>query len=526
MAASNAVSLIVKIVTDASGAGKGIDQAASGFDKFNSGMKGLQGPALATIGVIAGVGAATVSAASDTQQAMGALDAVFGKNADTVKKWADTSAKAVGLSKSQYGTLAATIGASLQNAGLSTGEAAAKTKDLIALGADLAATYGGTTADAVGALTAALRGEADPAEKYGLALSQTRVNAELAKKGMSGLTGEALTTAKAQAVVALATEQAGGAMGQFGRETDTAAGAQQIANAQFQDAASALGQALLPVVVAAADAFASMAKWVQENTTLVGIIVGVILALAAAILIYNTAMSIGAIVTWAMNAAWLASPITWIIIGVIALVAAFVLLWNKCEGFRNFFIGMWSAIVNAAKAAWAGIVAATSASIAFISNIIRTIQNIATAVWNGILNAGRAAWNALKTVVMGVVNAILAPIHALEAAFHAVVAAIQSVIGWISKIHIPNLGGLKIGGASVGASGVAAGPISAGFGLGLRAPSFRAAAGGFAAGGGGTTIIVNGGLDSADTIARRIDAIMRGRSRRTGGVEIARRTVG
>jgi hypothetical protein len=519
MASGNAVSLVIKIVTDASKAGKGIDEAAGGFDKFNAGMKNLQGPALGTIAAIAGIGVATTKAASDSEQAMGALDAVFGKNADTVKKWADSAAKDLGLSKTQYAELASKAGASLKNMGLGGKEALAGTKDLLTLGADLAATYGGTTSDAVNALTAALRGEADPAEKYGLALSQTRVNAELAAKGMSGLTGEAATTAKAQTILQMATDQAGGAMGQFARESDSAAGSTQIANATFADATAALGEALLPIVVAAADALATFAKWIGENTTLVGIIVGVVLALAAAIVIYNAAMSIGAIVTLAMNAAWLASPITWIILLVVALVVVFVLLWNKCEGFRNFFIGMWSAIVNAAKAAWSGITTATNAAISFIVSIVRSIQAIIVGIWNAILAAGKTAWTALKNVVVSVIDAILAPIRALSSAFNAVVDAVKNVIGWISKIKIPNLGGL-FGAGKAAPAGAAVG-VGRG---GLLAPSFSAATGGFASSSGGLSITVYGGLDSADTIARRIEGILVGRARRTGGVTLERRS--
>ena len=72
-----------------------------------------------------------------------------------------------------------------------------KTGEMIQLGADLAAQFGGSSADAVAALSSALRGEADPAEKYGLALSQTAINAELMAKGQSKLTGKQLTAAKA-----------------------------------------------------------------------------------------------------------------------------------------------------------------------------------------------------------------------------------------------------------------------------------------------------------------------------------------
>ncbi|MDP4117582.1 MAG: hypothetical protein Q8873_00115 [Bacillota bacterium] len=46
---------------------------------------------------------------------------------------------------------------------------------------------------------------------------------------------------------------------------------------------------------------------------------------------------------WLLNAAFLASPIGWIVLGIGLIVGAFILLWNKCEPFRNFFLGMWDA---------------------------------------------------------------------------------------------------------------------------------------------------------------------------------------
>lgn len=46
----------------------------------------------------------------------------------------------------------------------------------------------------------------------------------------------------------------------------------------------------------------------------------------------------------ALNLAFLACPVTWIIAAIVALVATFVILWNKCEGFRNFWITCWEYI--------------------------------------------------------------------------------------------------------------------------------------------------------------------------------------
>jgi phage-related protein len=267
-------------------------------------------------------------------------------------------------------------------------------------------------------------------------------------------------------------------------------------------------------------ALAGFAKWIGENTTLIYIIVGVVGGLAAAILILNVAMTISTVVIWAMNTAFLASPITWIVIGIIALIAVFVILWNKCEGFRNFFIGMWAAISGAASAAWAGITSATQSAIAWITSAVRVIQTVVTGVWNAILTAGRTAWSALQAVVGGVVNAILGPVHALAAAFNSVVSAIQSVVGWISKIHIPNLGGL----AAIVPHSTAGGYAVASASGALRSPRFGVSTAGYSSSVGGTSITVYGGLDSADTIARRISDILQSRTRRTSGVEISRRS--
>ena len=55
---------------------------------------------------------------------------------------------------------------------------------------------------------------------------------------------------------------------------------------------------------------------------------------------------------WLMNIAMNANPIGLIIAAIGALVAAFVLLWNNCEGFRNFWIGLWEGLVATCNAAW------------------------------------------------------------------------------------------------------------------------------------------------------------------------------
>lgn len=53
-------------------------------------------------------------------------------------------------------------------------------------------------------------------------------------------------------------------------------------------------------------------------------------------------------------AVWLlaSAPIALIVVAIAALIAIFVILWNKCEGFREFWIGLWEKIKTTAQDVW------------------------------------------------------------------------------------------------------------------------------------------------------------------------------
>ena len=192
---------------------------------------------------------AVVNAASRLEQSQGAVTAVF-KDQSGVMQAAAASAHDAGLSTAAYGEMAVRLGSQLKNLGVAQQNLAPQTQGLIDLGADLAAQFGGTTQDAVEALSATFRGEYDPIEKYGVTVRATAVQAKMAAEGIS----------QAQATVALITEQSADALGAAEREYDTFASAQQRFNASFENAQAALGQAFLPIVAKLADALASLAQ--------------------------------------------------------------------------------------------------------------------------------------------------------------------------------------------------------------------------------------------------------------------------
>ena len=212
--------------------------------KFESVGVGMVATA-ATIGVglySAGKGAAQL------EQAIGGTEAVFEGSSVVIDTWAKGADTAAGLSEQAARQLTTRLGGALQGLGFEQDKAAEKSIELTQIGADLAATYGGTTADAVEALGSALRGEFDPMEQFNVFMKQSEIDAKAVELGLAKNTTEVDKNARAQATLAIITEQSGAAQGQFARETDTAAGQMAVMEAQVQNSKDAIGAGMLPVM--------------------------------------------------------------------------------------------------------------------------------------------------------------------------------------------------------------------------------------------------------------------------------------
>ena len=285
-------SVMVRLLADTKQYTTSMAGAAKGMDTLEAKMESSQKKAerwkrvgqvsrVAGAAMAAGLALAT-KAASDQEQALGGLDAVFKDSAESMRKNAEAAVE-LGLSQTEYAESATRIGAMLSNMGMSQDQVAESTQELVVRAADLSAALGGTTAEAVNALGAALRGEADPAERFGLDLKITAVNAEMAATGLS----------KAEAVMSLIKKQmeSSGTTGQLSREYDsTAASAQRMA-AEWKNASAALGEALLPAMTAGANAARSVAEIfnnlpdpIKKSATVFGVLAAVALLLGPRII--------------------------------------------------------------------------------------------------------------------------------------------------------------------------------------------------------------------------------------------------
>ena len=228
---------------------------ASGADAGKSagrGFGGAFGVAAAAIGAL-GIGSffkSAIGGAADLEQSVGAIDSVFKGSAGQMHQWAQSAATDVGLSANEFNELGTLIGSQLKYGGTAMDELAPKTQSLISTGADLASMFGGTTSEAVEALSSALKGERDPIEKYGVSLNQAKIDAEAAALGFSKVDGAFEQSAQQAATLSLITKQTADATGNFGRETDTLAHKQQVLNAQLANGKARIGTELLPVVAA------------------------------------------------------------------------------------------------------------------------------------------------------------------------------------------------------------------------------------------------------------------------------------
>ena len=90
-------------------------------------------------------------------------------------------------------------------------------------------------------------------------------------------------------------------------------------------------------------------------------------------------------------------PVGLVIAAIVAIGAAFVVLWNKSEGFRNFFIGLWDGIVNVASNAWQGIQNAWNGVVEWFSSLWNSVKETASNAWNSFVEKARPVIDAIKS---------------------------------------------------------------------------------------------------------------------------------
>lgn len=212
----------------------------------------------------------------------------------------------------------------------------------------------------------------------------------------------------------------------------------------------ALYEKLEPALRAGVEAMSGLvdvASWIVDHGTEVIAVLAGIGAGVGAYVAYTTALKVmqegwealtivtkaQAVAQGILNAVMSANPIGLIIMAVAGLVTAFVILWNKSEGFRNFWIGLWenikaiaepvieffktafttawdaiktvwSAVVTFFKAIWTGIKAIFTPAVEFYRTIFYNAFTIVKNIWIVASTLFKTIWNAIKMVLKPVIE--------------------------------------------------------------------------------------------------------------------------
>ena len=347
---------------------KGIDKAMKEFKSLEGAGKKLQFaikkaavPATAALAALAAGAFDAVKAGSDLAEAQSKVGVIFEDGAKSVEKFAKTAARSLGQSKQQVLDAAGTFGTFGKAAGLGGKDLAKFSTRFTSLASDLASFNNTSPQEAIDALGAALRGEAEPMRRFGVLLNDAALKAEAMKLGIYDGSGALTDQQKILAAQSAIYKQTSDAQGDFARTSGGMANSSKILTAQIQDLKTSIGSALLPVVEKVLPFLKTMATWAADNPQTFMIIAGALAAISASIVAINIAMAL--------------NPIGLITIGVIALVAGLAIAYKKFEGFRNIVDAVFGAIKF------------------YINNVtiplIKTLVNVFKTVFNGIATV----WN-------------------------------------------------------------------------------------------------------------------------------------
>jgi hypothetical protein len=323
--------------------GKGIDKAIKEFkqletagEKAQFAIKKAAIPAAAALAGLAAAAGPAISAASDLEENLSKVNVIFGEGAKDIEEFAKTAATALGQSQNAVLTAAGTFGTFGKAAGLGGAELAAFSNDFTALASDLASFNNTSPEEAVNAIGAALRGEAEPLRAFGVLLNDATLKAAALELGIYSGSGALTDQQKILAAQKVIYDQTGDAQGDFAKTSDGLANSQRILSAEIKNLQVEIGKGLLPVVDAVLPFLTKFAAWASDNPKAFQIIAATIAGIATAILAVNFAMA--------------ANPFTLIAIGVAALVTALVIAYTKFETFRNIVNTLLNGLIGGFEA--------------------------------------------------------------------------------------------------------------------------------------------------------------------------------
>lgn len=242
------------------------EDAAKDVKKYSSSLSDLKGKVLsglgnaakagfrtlvtagaAAVGALGAAGVASVKLASDLTEVQNVVDVTFGKNADTINKWAKNAATSFGISELQAKKFNGTMGAMLKSMGLSDDAVLDMSTSMTGLAGDFASFYNLPIEEAFQKIRSGISGETEPLKELGINMSVANLEAYALSQGIDK-SYDSMTQAEQAALrYNYLMSVSADAQGDFARTNDSLANQLRIAQLEVQNLGGAIGMSLLPM---------------------------------------------------------------------------------------------------------------------------------------------------------------------------------------------------------------------------------------------------------------------------------------
>lgn len=391
--------------------------AASGFGTKIGRAGKITGAAFVGIGAAAiAAGGKIVSMASDAAEVQSKLEVVFARALPGLTKHLDAFSEATGASKFALREQVADMGALLEPLTSSKKAAADMSGQFVKLATDLGSFNNVPVADALLAIRSGLVGESEPLRRFGVLLNEAAVSAEGVRLGLIKAGQEMTEQEKVQARASLIMKQTALAQGDATRTAGSMANQLKALRNNVSDAATSLGQMLIPAALTAVTAFNE--HWPQIRSVVETVATAVFAATSA-------------------TASFIREQVVPVVRDVVAFVRAH---WPQIsETARNVFnsvVGILSSVVSIIRALWgrfgANIVASARATWQQISGQIKGAMEVIRGIVNiigGLLEGDFSrVWTGIKQVFGGALTSILATLRGMVTQMGIVARALGKAI--------------------------------------------------------------------------------------------------
>jgi hypothetical protein len=235
------------------------------LSRTGAGVLGALGFAGATAGAVSFF-TSSINGASDLNETLSKSRVIFGKHAQQVERWGETTASRIGLSKQAAIEARSSFGDMFSQIGLGGRETLKMSGKVVKLAADLGSFNNLGTDDVLERIAGGFRGEYDALQKVIPNISAARVEQEALNRTHKTSAKDLTAADKAAATLAIIQKDGARAAGDFARTSGGLANQQKILKARTDDLKASVGSGLLPVTTKIVSATSDFVAGMQDGT--------------------------------------------------------------------------------------------------------------------------------------------------------------------------------------------------------------------------------------------------------------------